>query len=215
MQEFTPRIEHPKTPTSSDDAEVDDRITFGCDPDFRLIQIPPTAAEVHLDSNRENHESNTGFSHWVKDSLLNDDIKGAFGNGWILHTQEKINIPISNGETMIDRDHLRDSIQNHIPFQTPEGEIHHIVTIRTFWAPLTSEDISLLITHPHFVDNEQYTALTRVVDADRFPAYIDIPVLFHTEERIRIPYGQAIAQVIPLSKQFVCAQAEIVPGDSK
>jgi len=207
-------------PSAPDDSnrqkQQSDDVVLECPPKLRKSMSPPVAAESHIEDKRVNYGPTISLNSDITQLLDHPEIRDGLSSGWIIPLQQFLKLELTPNGTEETGRHIWDMVQNTLRRTDPEtGENQTIVTIRTYWVPDVTDGMSLLVTNPYFVDDDDYTVLTTIIDPDKIPMYIDVPILFRNLGEINLESNTPIAQVIPVPRSLLRAETRIVPPETE
>lgn len=193
------------------------RVVFACKNDYVDIYPAPLSARNHVENNRSEFYYETTLSDSVKKYLTDSTVHDAMRSGWMLYTQNDIEFcleePTTNGEGIgMEKTGVITPVTPI--YDAGLEEYQYMVTIHLKWVPIiTDDDTLLLVTQPEFVSYDGVTVLSKVIDPQNIPLELSVTLLVREGEHVDLKYGSPVAKVIPLSKDVLRTDAEIVPPD--
>lgn len=192
------------------------RVVFACRNKYTDIYAAPLSASNHVENNRVEFYYETGLSDSVKKYVTDATVGDAMSSGWVLYTQSDIEFCFTDPSTTHDDIIFGGGdVETVTPIHNAGLEQYqYIVTIDLKWVPIiTDDDTLLLVTQPEFASYDGVSVLSKIIDPQNIPLELSVTLLVGEGEHVNLNYGYPIVKVIPLSKNIIQTDAEIVPPD--
>ena len=175
---------------------LSDTIVFSTyDEDYGIVPEPVPSSETVPD--------------WVDDIDVDDGIRAAIDEGWLIRTPASVQINTDGGISSYDLFH-RSTIGTHGLWQVGELSLPiDIVKFMSYWNVRLPDGYSALLTHPINRPNEIFTSFSGCVDFDVFPTFTHAPSVIREKGLFEVQGGTPIFQCIPFKRDDMIRTAVV------